>query len=109
MSKIISIGTAVPQYNTSQDNILGFMQEAYGDDNASRKLNVLFHHSGIDKRCSVLPDFGSNISDDNHLFDNQNKPGIVKRMNVFRENAISLAVAAIEIAMEKLQLQLIEW
>ncbi len=102
MSKIISIGTAVPQYNTSQDNILGFMQEAYGDDNASRKLNVLFHHSGINTRFSVLPDFGKNESAGNNLFHDQAKPGIEKRLDVFKENAISLAASAIENALEKL-------
>lgn len=102
MSRIISIGTAVPQYNTSQANILDFMQQAYADDKTSRKLNVLFHHSGIDTRYSVLSDFGNNIPAGNNLFGNQEKPGIEKRLDVFKENAISLASAAIANAFEKL-------
>ena len=102
MSRIISIGTAIPQYKTSQANILDFMQEAYGDDKTSRKLNVLFHHSGIDTRYSCLPDFGNNKSNGNHLFENQENPGIEKRLDVFKEDAIPLAATAIENALEKL-------
>ena len=36
MSKIISIGTAVPKYGTSQSAILDFMLEAYKDETAAR-------------------------------------------------------------------------
>ena len=57
MGKIISIGTAVPKHRTAQPAILEFMQAAYGNDVASRKLNVLFNNSGISSRYSVLPDF----------------------------------------------------
>jgi predicted naringenin-chalcone synthase len=59
MSTIISIGTAVPEYGAKQSTILEFMQTAYHDETASRKLNILFHNSGINKRYSVLPDFGT--------------------------------------------------
>jgi len=58
MSKIISIGTSVPQHRTEQKEILEFMHAAYDNDvTASRKLNVLFHNSGIHTRYSAIPDF----------------------------------------------------
>jgi predicted naringenin-chalcone synthase len=40
MSRIISIGTAVPGSGTEQRTILDFMQAAYNDDIASRKLKL---------------------------------------------------------------------
>ncbi len=102
MSRIISIGTAVPTYNTKQADILKFMQEAYADDKVSRKLNVLFHHSGIDNRYSVVADFGSNEFEENHLFQNYDKPDVEKRLNVFKENIMPLAEAAIHSALDKI-------
>lgn len=109
MSRIISIGTAVPSYNSRQTDILNFMQKAYSDDQTSRKLNVLFHHSGINNRYSVVPDFGTNESDSNHLFNTQDKPNIEKRLNVFKENIIPLATDAIQNALEKIHTNLHEF
>ncbi len=109
MSRIIALGTAVPQYKTGQANILKFMQHAYGNEKTSRKLNVLFHHSGIDTRYSVLPDFGTQRLNGNSLFNNQNRPDIEKRLNVFKENAYHLAASAIENAQEKIQTTLKEF
>ena len=58
MSKIISIGTAVPAYRHEQDNILGFMQRVYALTEADkRKLKFLYHQSGILTRYSVIPDY----------------------------------------------------
>ena len=59
MSKIISIGTALPEFGTKQNTILEFMCTAYDDVTAARKLKVLFHQSGINTRYSVIPDFGN--------------------------------------------------
>ena len=88
MSRIISIGTAVPEYGTSQNNILDFMHAAYNDETASRKLKILFHHSGINTRYSVVPDFDNRKSGNNLLFENQNIPNVEKRLDVFKENAV---------------------
>jgi alpha-pyrone synthase len=101
MSTIISIGTAVPLYGTKQSTILEFMKAAYNDDKASRKLNILFHNSGIQTRYSVLADFGNNQTD---FFDaNQPVPDVTQRVNVFKEKAAPLAVASINSAFEKLK------
>lgn len=102
MSRLISIGTAVPQHRTTQDNILNFMHAAYHNDVASRKLNVLFTNSGIEKRYSALPDFDK--SRNQHIFFNgvPSKATIDTKMEVFKEEAIPLALDAIHNAFEKI-------
>ncbi len=103
-SRIISIGTAVPDYSSSQETILSFMQEAYQDVVASRKLKVLFHQSGISKRHSAIPDFSE--SDERTLFPaNHELPDVAKRMDVFKQNALPLAVKAVEKAFTNIQAQ----
>lgn len=97
---IISIGTAVPNYRTEQSTILKYMQTAYNDETTSRKLNILFHKSGINIRYSVLPDFGDTHSKYN--FFNAEVPDVAQRLAVFKENAASLAISAIKNAFQKL-------
>jgi predicted naringenin-chalcone synthase len=58
LSKIISIGTSVPAYAHQQHEILSFMQRIYAlNDVERRKLQFLYHHSGIDTRYSVIADY----------------------------------------------------
>ena len=58
MSKIISIGTAVPAYKHDQSVILDFMQRVYAlNDDEKRKLKYLYRQGGIDTRYSVIPDY----------------------------------------------------
>jgi predicted naringenin-chalcone synthase len=102
MSRIISIGTAVPVYGAKQSAILEFMCTAYHDDTASRKLNILFHNSGINIRYSVVPDFNNGQSKHNIFDVNQSTPDVEKRLNVFKENAVSIAIDAIQNALQKL-------
>ena len=103
MSKIISIGTAVPKYGTKQSAILDFMHTSYNDVTASRKLNILFNHSGINTRYSVIPDFDNGYSE-NNLFDgNKNTPAVGKRLTIFKEHAVPLAIEAIDNSLKKLK------
>lgn len=109
MSKIISIGTAVPEYGTSQSTILDFMQAAYSDDTASRKLKILFNYSGINTRYSVIPDFDK-INNQHYLFNgNQIVPSVEKRLEIFKDRAVSLAIKAIQDALSKLNTTLEEF
>jgi alpha-pyrone synthase len=102
MSRIISIGTAVPQFGVKQTRILDFMKDAYAEEDASRKLNVLFSRSGIGTRYSSLPDF-MNFSDGSRLFNHDHEiPKVKERLDVFKENALPLAVTAIQHSIEKL-------
>jgi len=102
MGKIISIGTATPQHRTAQPAILEFMQAAYGNDVASRKLNVLFNNSGISSRYSVIPDFDKNKNQ--HIFFNgtPSTANVKNRLDVFKEQAMPLAIKAIEDAFDKI-------
>lgn len=100
MSRIISTGTAVPEYAASQEQILKYMCRSYNDETVSRKLRILFHSSGIESRHSVVPDFGS-PSQENNFFGN-GKPDVERRMNLYRDNAATLAIAAINDLFSKL-------
>jgi predicted naringenin-chalcone synthase len=102
MSRILSIGTAVPEYGTKQSAILDFMHEAYHDSNASRKLTALFHNSGINNRYSVVPDFNNSKSGRSFFNGNQSAPTVEKRLNVYKEEAVSLAIEAIQNSLLKL-------
>lgn len=102
MSTIISIGTAVPQYSAKQSTILEFMKTAYNEATASRKLNILFHNSGIQTRHSVLPDFGNNLTENRIFNANQRVPDVTQRLTLFKENAPSLAIDAMKSAFQKL-------
>lgn len=102
MSKLISIGTAVPKHSAAQTAILEFMHAAYNNDAASRKLNVLFHNSGISTRYSVIPDFDK--SKQQHVFFNgtPSTANVENRLDVFKEQAIPLAIEAITDSFEKI-------
>jgi predicted naringenin-chalcone synthase len=78
------------------------MYEAYANETVSRKLKLLFHHSGIGKRYSVISDF--DLSTENGTLFNKktNLPKVEERLNVFKQNAIPLAIKAIQDAVEKL-------
>ncbi len=103
MGKIISIGTVVPQHRTAQPAILEFMQAAYGNDVASRKLGVLFSHSGISSRYSVIPDFDK--SKHEHIFFNgsPSTANVQDRLDVYKEKAIGLAIQAVYSAFRKIK------
>lgn len=108
MSKIISIGTAVPAHRTGQGAILEFMHAAYNDDVASRKLNALFHHSGIETRYSVIPDFDKSRHE--HIFFNGTPcvANVANRLDVFKARALPLAAEAIYAACENMDTSLPE-
>ena len=98
-SRIVSIATAVPEYTSSQDTILKFMDEAYHDADASRKLKVLFHQSGISNRYSVIPDFSGTTEP--VLFPaTRELPMVSERMDVYKRKAMPLAVKAARKAFE---------
>jgi predicted naringenin-chalcone synthase len=101
MGRIISIGTAVPQYTTIQKDILRFMHDVYRDEAASRKLKILFQSSGISNRHSVLPDFGGTRGGE-MLFLGGKQPQVDVRMEVFREKAVALALEAVQASFRKI-------
>lgn len=109
MSKIISIGTAVPKHGTNQSVILNFMQEAYNDDDASRKLNILFSRSGITTRYSAIPDFNVRKKEHSLFNGNNNLPDVKERLDVFKEHSVSLAIEAIQNSLMKLNTKIADF
>lgn len=109
MSRIISIGTAVPTYGTEQSAILDYMISAYDDETASRKLSLLSRHSGISSRYSVIPDFYNSKSE--HLFfsSNHGSPNVEDRLNEFKAKAIPLGSVAIQDAFQKIDTTISEF
>jgi predicted naringenin-chalcone synthase len=99
LSKIISIGTALPDFKNKQDDIRQFMQLVYAMDNKeNRKLKYLYQHSGIEYRYSVIPDYSCNINEWTFYPQAENLepfPSLEHRMNLFNVYAAPLSVKAI--------------
>lgn len=95
-SYIAAIGTAVPDYRTSQSTIADFMANVLELDEAEkRRLYALYRASGIQYRHSVLSDYGN----DTKSFypdtpDLEPFPPIKQRMEVYEREALALSYRA---------------
>ncbi len=100
MSKIVSIGTAVPQYKHEQKKIFEFMQTVYAlNEKDKRKLKFLYDRCGIDNRYSVLPDYDLPAAEWQFFPASENLepfPSMEKRMKVFHQCAAPLSMLAIK-------------
>lgn len=100
MSKIISIGTAVPQYKHEQSAILEFMQKVYAPTEGDRrKLRYLYKQGGIQTRYSVVPDYSLPAGEWTFYPASENLepfPKIEKRMEWFDKEAAPLSLTAIQ-------------
>lgn len=99
MSKIISIGVAVPAYCHRQHDILRFMQNVYaGTEAENRMLRFLYGQSGIQQRYSVVPDYSRPAHEWKFYPASENLepfPSLEQRMTVYNKQAPSLSVDAI--------------
>lgn len=99
MAKILSIGTAVPAFAHAQSDILPFMQSIYGLDAAGqRRLRYLYHHGGIEKRHSVIPDYSRPIHEWKFYPPTENLdpfPSLEQRMQWYHRHAAPLSLSAI--------------
>jgi predicted naringenin-chalcone synthase len=99
LSKIVSIGTAVPAYCHQQMNILEFMQQVYAATEADkRKMRFLYHQSGIEQRYSVIPDYSREIQDWKFYPQSESLepfPTLELRMTMYNKHAPLLSVDAI--------------
>lgn len=99
MSKIISIGTAVPAHKHEQKRILQFMQTVFALDTVeARKLRFLYHQSSIQTRYSAIADYSNDITE--WKFYPQTEaiepfPLLEQRMMWYQKNAAPLSVDAI--------------
>ncbi len=97
MASIISIGTAVPEHQHPQKDILQFMQQAFGlDETDKRKLSFLYSHSGINQRYSVLEEYNGKEVNAPMMSSHQKvAPSLDARMDLFSKHALSLSLDAI--------------
>ncbi|WP_428661094.1 type III polyketide synthase [Runella sp.] len=100
---ITSIGTAVPENCIEQSSIADFMIRASQlDPTEARKLRVLYRSTKIQKRYSVLTDYGK--TDDfefyPNTFDLEPFPTVSQRMLAYRKYALPLALKAVASALK---------
>jgi predicted naringenin-chalcone synthase len=99
LSKIISIGTAVPSYKHEQSSIMQFMQDVYAlDPVEKRKIRFLYHQSGIAYRYSVIPDYSRKMNEWKFYPHSENLepfPSIENRMVFYNKYAPTLSVEAV--------------
>jgi len=99
LSKIVSIGTAVPSFCHQQMDILQFMQLVYaGSDAERRKLRFMYSQSGIQQRYSVIGDYSKPVHDWKFYPQSENLepfPSLEQRMTLFNKYAPQLSVDAI--------------
>jgi predicted naringenin-chalcone synthase len=107
LSKIISIGTAVPEYRHEQKKIFDFMDRVYAlNETERRKLRFLYRHCGIETRYSIFPDYSLPAGEWQFFPASENLepfPSIEKRMQSFREHAAPLSMRAINSCLENIQ------
>ncbi len=106
MSFITSLGTAHPQNKFSQDAIAEFMIRAMQMNNdEARRLHTLFRKTGIATRYSVIADYGK--ENDYDFYSNNNDfepfPSTAKRLQLYREHALSLSLKSINNCFDKLK------
>jgi predicted naringenin-chalcone synthase len=107
MSSVISaIGTSNPINRFSQSRILEFMKNAHQlDGDNARRLEKLYHASGIEYRHSVITDFEKQIGDFDFF---GNSPGLdpfpstATRGNLFQQEALNISLRAIDNALKNL-------
>jgi predicted naringenin-chalcone synthase len=99
LSKIISIGTALPAFKHAQKDILQFMQHVYALDAVeNRKLRFLYSHSGIETRYSAVPDYSNEMPEWKFYPHSENLepfPSLELRMQWYNKYAPQLSVDAI--------------
>jgi alpha-pyrone synthase len=93
---IASIGISVPEYKVSQEKYLKYVLNTPGilSEN-ERLLRAICFKSGINERYSVLSDFSE--SEPQTITETLVKSaGISKRMGIFKEKALNLAISAVK-------------
>jgi predicted naringenin-chalcone synthase len=99
LSKIISIGTAVPGYKHQQKDILHFMEKIYAFNEADkRKLRFLYHQSQIETRYSPVSDYSRPLPEWKFYPHSENMepfPSLEQRMTWYQKYAAPLSLDAI--------------
>ena len=97
MSYITAIETAVPENCFSQETLSSFYMGTTDDQLCKRKIKIVAAKTGIDKRYSVVKDFGADTSTF-ELFDkaSDHEPGLTERMQLYKKYATGLSISAVK-------------
>lgn len=99
----------MPENKHQQEDILHFMQCVYALNTVeSRKLKFLYHHSAINSRYSVIPDYSKSLPDWQFYPQSENLepfPSLEMRMQWFNQYAPQLSVNAIKNCLQKTKTQ----
>jgi len=99
LSKITSIGIAVPSFRHQQEDILEFMTRIYSyNETDKRKLKFLYHHSGIRYRYSIIADYSRPLPEWKFYPHSENLepfPSLEQRMLWYNKYAAPLSIDAI--------------
>ena len=98
MSYIKAIETAVPTFCHDQSTVADFYSRSTSDETLKRKIRIIAKKSGIRSRYSVIEDFS--LQPDHFTFFASNsallpEPTLTARMQVFKKNALKMAVEAV--------------
>ncbi|HHF7365417.1 TPA: type III polyketide synthase [Legionella bozemanae] len=98
-SKITAIGIATPPFMRTQDEIADLISIGFHLDALQKKvLKKIYKSSGIETRYSVLTDYCKQPGEF-EFFPNTPKesfPSTSQRMNLYKDNALNLAITSIE-------------
>jgi len=98
-SAITAIGTATPPYKRAQQDVAELIADGFHLNPAQKKiLKRIYKSSGIEQRHSVLTDY-CKLPGEFEFFPNDpaaSFPTTAQRMAVYKANALTLALAAIE-------------
>lgn len=96
---ISRIGTALPPHRRTQQEVADFLSDRLNlTPRDQRRLKAVYQASGIETRYSVIPDYLDKEAD--FIFFPKNKgesfPSTAQRMTIYKQNALPLAIQAIE-------------
>ncbi len=102
---ILSIGTALPSYRIKQTDVVDMIVEMeHLSLKDKRTLKILYKSTGIEYRHSVLGNTCQSL-EANQFFANTHQdpyPSTQDRMTIYRNNALPLAITAIEDALSSI-------
>ena len=95
-TRIVSIGTAVPENNYLQTDLAEWMHQRLDGANKrmSRIFKILYRKTKIDKRHSVLKDFHKNCINPALFTNSLTEPKVEERLAIYNKEAVSLAELA---------------
>lgn len=106
MSYILNIATAVPEFKIEKEDFTRFYLQSFNPDETkqlTKKMNFLASKTKINARYSCVPDYKGNECE---LYTNGDfKPSVEKRMELYKNKALSLASKAIDKLMRQTTIQ----